>query len=137
MTTIGDGPAGSGMVGSIEQAPRPGRAGGAQADTGRLVRLNVRHLIGDLDPPTAPGPARTDVSPRSVALERLALGAAIAGRAQAGWAIDAAAAVRAGASWEQVAPRPRPGRAVGAHGVRRLGARADQRAVRSPSATRS
>ena len=67
---------------------------------GDLTTRYVHHLIGDLDPPA---PDRKDRSPRSVALERLALGAAIAGRAQAGWAIDAAAAVGAGASWEQVA----------------------------------
>jgi hypothetical protein len=73
----------------------------AEVALGDLVARYVALRLGeDLDPGggAVPGGDRA-----GRALAQLAPGTAIAGRVQAGWALDAVAALRAGASWEQVA----------------------------------
>ena len=69
----------------------------AEVALGDLVARYVTLRLDD-DPDAVLGGDRA-----GRALEQLALGAAIAGRAQAGGALDAVSALRAGASWEQVA----------------------------------
>lgn len=77
----------------------PGPAGSTQAALPDLAARYIALRLDDLDSqdelPTE------DVARR--ALELLALGTAIAQHVSAGRALDAAAAIRAGASWEQVA----------------------------------
>lgn len=87
------------MSGPDPAGTRPGDY--AEVALGDLVARYVALRLGeDPDPGGGADPAR-DRAGR--ALQQLALAAAIAERVQAGWALDAVAALRAGAPWEQVA----------------------------------
>ena len=67
-----------------------------------LGQLAERYVAAQFDHEAAePGLAVDDTSGR--ALQRIAMGAALERRAASGWQLDAAQAVAAGASWEQVA----------------------------------
>ena len=64
-----------------------------------LAARYVTHLLADPEWVPATDRRLPDAARASRALERLALGAGIARRVEAGWALDAATALRAGASW--------------------------------------
>jgi len=84
----------------------PDPAGTGPGDHAELALgdLVARYVALRLDEDLDPGGGAVPGGDRAGrALEQLALGTAIAGRVQAGWALDAVAALRAGASWEQVA----------------------------------
>ncbi|HEX4812220.1 MAG TPA: hypothetical protein VFV66_05655 [Nonomuraea sp.] len=84
--------------------PDPAGTGPGDCAEVALAELVARYVALRLDQDPDPGVGADPAEDRAGrALQQLALGTAIAGRVQAGWALDAVAALRAGASCDQVA----------------------------------